>query len=188
MSKRKIEEAEIRERFKDHQILADKENDGIRYIVFGKPGTGIYRINYIIIRNVLTVFGDCYEAVYMWGDKVNLEFLAGCSLGYFAEKCRASQHGYGSKHWVSDHAKENIRWRFEEAEEEDTEKKFTELGGFNNLSTEFEWCMWLQDHGYDVFGDISEMGDIGMEVSWECHAHLVGLKMVNEILAAQKAA
>lgn len=187
MNKQKIEEAKIRERFKDHQILADKENDGIRYIEFGKPGTMIYKIHYIITRNVLTVFGDCYEAVYMWSSKVSLEFLAGCSLGYFAEKCRASQHGYGSKHWDSDRAKESIEWRLEEMEEEDR-KKFTDLNGFDHLSTEFEWCLWLQDHGYDVFGDICELGNIGMDTSWECHAHLVGLKMINEKLTAAKAA
>jgi len=188
MSDRKLDALDIRNRFKDHQILTDNENSGIRYIVFGTPGTSIYKINYLITKNVLCVFGDCYEAVYMWGQNVSLEFLAGCSLDYFSEKCRASQNGAGAKNWDGIHAKKNIDFHLEDCDEMQR-AHFTGNGGYAALGNQFEWSLWLSNHGDEAFGsDWWEMCNIGMNVSFECHAHLIGLKMVQEILTAAQAA
>jgi hypothetical protein len=45
---------------------------------------------------------------------------------------------------------------------------------------------WLSTEGYEVFGDICEMGEIGMKIDIRCLGHLIGLKMAFERLKKEK--
>lgn len=62
--------------------------------------------------------------------------------------------------------------------------KFGEADGHQSLGSKEEWLAWLDQHGYDVFGDDfwEWCAGIGEVIDGCCVAHLVGLKMAMEQL------
>lgn len=116
------QEKQIRENwFKDH--VATIESFGSMFgekdlwrIKWNKPGTGIYSSRYLIDHNrgVLSVYGDVGEAVYQWGDFIDIDFLSGIDLHYFCSKCRASSCGKNGKVWDRDKAISYLRYFLKE--------------------------------------------------------------------------
>lgn len=69
------------------------------------------------------------------------------------------------------------------------QKKFAALGpdAIGACSHESEWHRFLNDNGYEFFGDeYYEYGDIGRVISIRVQSHLIGLKMIREGLASGK--
>lgn len=71
-------------------------------LLWAKPGTRIYGVRYLWLDGTLFVDGDLGEAVYRWGDPINLAFLARCDLDYFHGKLCASEKG--RHYWAFDEA------------------------------------------------------------------------------------
>ncbi len=189
MSRKEREEKIIHEWFENHEV---QKYTGLgtsaTLLVWGKAGTGINRIQYLRFKNQLFVTGDLGDAIYSWGQIVDFKFIADCSLGYFSEKCIASETGRGYKEWDARKVREMLEYHFEDDENgEEMRKKYDESAGESALiDGEFEWLCFLRDEGYEIFGDAWwEMGLDGKEVSLRCRAHLIGLKMAMKKLEQQ---
>lgn len=65
----------------------------VQRLIWAEPGRHMYSITYLLHRGHLFVSGDYYEALYRWSGDISFEFLAGCDLGYFAEKCKSPPIG-----------------------------------------------------------------------------------------------
>ena len=99
------DDLDIAEWFKDHQATVAHGtlgNTPISRILWRKPGTWQYHVDYLIYGGVLFVCGDLDEATYEWPQAVDLPFLAGCGLDYFGSKCRASSSEPRGKTWSSE--------------------------------------------------------------------------------------
>lgn len=187
--------------FKNHVATYEKHNDHLETLRWRNPKCSQYAIWYVRQYGVLMVFGDCYEATYMWSwdGKVTLEWIATLDLGYFLSKCRASPHGREAKFFSSHELEENLKEYFAESctrnqpqcpegECEDCdrrrkeEKLFGETGGalhggWDCTGDEFEWVEWLREYGDDVFGqDWWESVPSGKMLDPCIKLHLEGLK------------
>lgn len=175
-------EREIREEnFKDHTALFTPligARLAIQHLLWAKPGTGLYRIEYMIRANVLFVTGDVGHAVYRWGNRISWEFLAVCHADYFAEKCEASEHGRGYPDWNERVARARVAQFLKDSPEE--REQFESQYGDTALFRRAAWHDWLSVYGADVFGDPSEWADVGVVVSPRCRAHLIGIQMALE--------
>lgn len=195
--------------FKDHVAEFSDLEEGMQMLKWGIPGRYVHRIDYLIHGNILFVTGDYGSATYRWGDRINFEFLSGLNLGYFAEKCEASEKGRFFKSWDERVAEyELIRWvddasgyedlsTDEEVAEERTWRGLVVFGSneyryalasgeeriipfksaIESCYRDSEWSMWLNEHGYDVFGqDFWEYWpSIGEIVDPRCTYHLRGI-------------
>ena len=173
-------------------------------IVWRKQGTTINYVRYHIMFNTLVVVGDLGDAVYQWGERVTLAFLAGCHYDYFASKCQASEYGRSYKGWDEDKALRILREYVDEHLTERDAKRSTGAGLNPGPSrdawilrkqldedrvyakTQFDWTIWMNENGYDTFGDsYAEYGDIGLQVSIRCIAHLRGLQLAAKQLGVE---
>jgi hypothetical protein len=106
--------------FKNHvaKIQSFDDDNLIRINWRHSDGNSNYAVLYIIDRRTATLFvsGDLGQAVYRWGGDIGINFIAGCDIGYFNEKCCASSCGERGKTWseevavnyVKQWAKDNI--------------------------------------------------------------------------------
>lgn len=108
---REEQKARAREWFAEHQVQEHttvRTEGGVEfeYLRWGKPGTGMYRLNFLRMGDTLMVTGDLYDAVYGWGGAPpkTLAWIAGCDVDYFASKCMASPHGRGFRNWDGEKA------------------------------------------------------------------------------------
>jgi hypothetical protein len=99
----------ITDNFKGHVAKYDIVDDKISKLVWKNPKSSYYYIRYILDYNKLYVSGDCFSAIYEWGQQIGLQFLAACNLDYFSSKCVASKYGPGYKSWDSDVAQDYLR-------------------------------------------------------------------------------
>ena len=81
-------------RFDKHELKEILNTEDLKVFTFREPGTNNLFQKWIIDYNSLIVKGDCFDAIYSWGGKISLDFLANCSLDYFSSKCLADRHGY----------------------------------------------------------------------------------------------
>ena len=180
--------------FKDHQVIlhdtfTSEDSNGnthtLEHLVFKNPSSGLFRMDYILKGGTLFVTGDCGEAVYWWSGRHTLKWVAQCDLGYFAEKCRASQVGSDFVEWNSARALD--RAKFDLKGNEELLKRFHNWKGHKALSHREEWICWLeetargvdaatkgeyffgQDYGYDMY-------NIGYVTHGRCEIHLAALK------------
>lgn len=161
-----------RDVFKEHVATYERFGDHLETLQWKKPGSSMYAIWFVRQHGALMVFGDCYEAVYMWNWQpgFDMRWIAGCNLDYFVGKCRASYHGAAARVWDSHLAQKNMNAYFREFEDEKYNAGYEEereqreqrekeeeyyhvYGGRHALGTKFEWDMWLNEHGYTAFGD-----------------------------------
>ena len=132
----------IRDDFKDHVATLSTWSDHIgpaMTLEWRRPGTGIYRIVYIIRGGLLIAWGDCGEAVYSWGGVpggLTPAWLAELNLDYFAGKCEAwdSRLGDRGMEWDRELAAANIAERlaeyiaaYEDSEDADAASELREV-------------------------------------------------------------
>ena len=175
------EKQELETYFKNH--IAKKHVYGykkikIEVIRWKKPDTIIGIIVYVMMGYTLFVTGDHYDAVYGgWsGPQINLEWISRLNLDYFAGKCLASPNGRGFKGWDAEKAESAVK---DHLKEYSHSKTFEDVKrDYIDFSSKDGWNFWLGSFGADYFGDSwFEMGLIGEITDYQCHAHLVGLKM-----------
>jgi hypothetical protein len=173
--------------FKNHAVLnlnVVESSPKLEVLTWGNPASSSYWVRYMTCGNVLTVYGDLGEAVYGWGQVVDFRWIAGLDLGYFHCKCCASECGRSFDGW--DHRKALAR--LEEWFEQDRKarRKFNLEGGGGEIHSKQSWDFWLAQNGYEVFGDPSELSEIGKVIHIRCQAHLIGIKMAMEKIDATK--
>ena len=185
---------QIRRWFVDHVATVNIFRRGereIQEILWKKPGTGVNSILYIIKNRTLCVQGDLGEAVYRWSDVINLPFLAGCYLDYFAEKCEASECGRGFKEWNELKAREYLDdWLSQLAEERECNVSDLLTHEHEDVTAselrsacdhEHEFYIMLDSH-YGLFGSDWGESSWGEDIAIRCIYHNVGLKMAHEQL------
>lgn len=140
--------------------------------------------------------GDIGEAIYQWGDRVHLKFLAGCNPDYFAEKCRGIDGLPDDvQEWDAESAQEYLEQGLAEEngwwDDDETRRKkvafFEENGGFEALESRGSWQEWLHDHGEEFMDDWWEcLPDAGDVINLRVLGHLVGLKMAHAQLEGKQ--
>jgi len=101
---------EVKANFENHILTPILETADLKVFQFSEPGTNTHAQRWIIDRGTLIVQGDNGAAVYNWNERgVSLEFLAGCNLGYFSEKCLADREGWEQNRFDSDDAEEILK-------------------------------------------------------------------------------
>lgn len=180
-----MKENEIRaEWFKDHHsgysVMKDEQGNEMERLRWGRPNSTNYAVWYVRMGSVLFVTGDLGSAVYRWGESVTLEWISRCDIGYFAEKCEASEEGREFKVWDPREAIKKLRDIAKDyVDREKTCDFMSEVD--SAVCTEGDWHAWLHDRGHEFLGDdYSEFGDVGRVLSCRCISHLTGLKMAFE--------
>jgi len=191
-------EEDIKRNFKDHEakyfVTKDDYGKDMEILRWQRPGSSYYGIIYLRQANTLFVKGDLGEAVYLWGEINDLEWMSKLNLSYFASKCQASEYGRGYKSWDGDVAEEEVKNYFERelecADETDIKERISDFEtnvGYEKLFSEKEWAFWLNanyDEALGFFGqDFWEFAyGFGNIVDFRCESHLFGLKMAMEQL------
>lgn len=178
--------------FPDHKAELITTHDDIQVLDWVKPGTSSYRIKYMInYMGRLIVTGDCYDAIYNWGNKIDLKFLSGLDIEYFASKCTSSRHGRTGHTWCSDVARN--RWDEEvfnafknmshnkQIKIESEYKDIIECS-YDYMSSAIEWFGFIVTNDEmltHLFGDDywSVIDNIGRSISTDVQGHLIGIKM-----------
>jgi hypothetical protein len=180
----------------------DRSEYTIKKLVWSNGNSNMYRIVYLLHGCLLTVFGDCEEAIYIAG-LATFEEWASCELDYFAGKCQASRHGQGGKSWDGDYAKTRLTSMINEYAKDENAEPLTLDQAFNEihqdtsvLNSRIEWHNMIRhcDEGlpyrkrvphYREVIDLTSLYDIGITPDICIHAHLVGLKMAVDQLKAR---
>jgi len=185
----KKDEETIRKWLKDHVVLThrlvgyNRNKASIEELVFGKPGTIFLRIYYLLQNSTLMVYGDVGEAVYRWhGRRLTFSEISGFNIGYFFEKCRASENGsvLSASDWDADQAKSSIFGHFKDQRSCSGYKKFKESVFYDTIEDKDEFHSSLRFEDPDsIFGDdwwdwVPGCGDI---IPRRIHMHLIGIKM-----------
>ena len=179
---------EHKERFKDHEVTL-KENGWVK---FAKPGTNIDMLCFNVFYGTLVVIGDLGDAVYRWGEKVDLDWIAGCNLDYFLGKCQASEVGREFTEWDPSLCHEDMeKWAVQEFDEQDLERPESELQDATYAIDDghIAWQAYLYDNGYELFGDefYEFAPKFGVRPNLRGVLHLAALKVMKEKKDAEAA-
>jgi len=179
---------------RDYQVIYKRGAPRVEILTWGnKDGSSIHRVDYMLRNGSLAVYGDLFEATYVWhNDQLRLRTIAGFGLGYFHQKCHASNKGRLPHDWDREEAEKEIRSQVRNGVKEgsipvDYYKKTEDakenlrdclsachdengMTAFLYNSTDpglafkdVDWWEWLPKCGHII--------------PWEIHAHLIGLKM-----------
>lgn len=94
--------------FKNHSARCIDLTDVLaemKLIMWRQPHESNYAVNYMIWRNRLIVTGDLGEAIFVWGETVDLKFLVGCDYSYFISKCQGIDGHQKLRQWDPDRVK-----------------------------------------------------------------------------------
>jgi hypothetical protein len=189
----RLDEKDQQRCFGKHVAEYKKLDENMELLEWGQPEHSNGRIIYIIRGATLMVYGDHYEAIYRWSGSIDFQFLAGCHLGYFHEKCCASPNGREFRTWdekeavadfkeyVKDHLRDNMtadevrEWKTKWADDYDSC-----LSGLQEGS-QFFWHACLSEHSdfrSEGLGDDDHyLFTIGMPIDVQCQIHLIGIRM-----------
>lgn len=177
--------ARIHQWFKDHRATLSTfmAPDGrtLESLRWQKPGTSIYRLDYLCDGPHLIVTGDLDDAIYEAGAE-GLKWWSQCDLHYFHGKCIASPTGARPMDWDERKARDDIGYYLDEDEDEAQERRvaWNEWGGHEALRARDDWHEWLRDNASEVFGPNwpdCELWSVGDLIEQSVEAHLIGLKM-----------
>jgi hypothetical protein len=157
----------------------------VEFLIWKKPGTNNYCVEYWAVFNRLIVSGDIGSAVYSWPQKISLAWVAGCDAHYIHGKCEASEGGRGCDwhDWDPDSVEEAIREAALEEELSPDDEAVREA--MDHVSGKQDWSHYL--HEYDsaekLFGcDAWERYEAGDILPIRLIGHVEGLKMAMEQL------
>jgi len=156
--------------FKDHQVTSHS----IDRIVWQKPGSSVYRADYILHGPFLAVVGDMGEAVYQWSENLTWAFLNGLNFGYFHSKCRASPKGFPWYDWDEQVARKQVDELFDGSDYLDKSNRDECLSA---CSSESDWQMFTMEKGYEMLGSDWWELNIGKVPALQCVGHWYGLKL-----------
>ena len=150
---------------------------------FRRPGSGMFAVRYRFDGPWLCVTGDVGAATYRYYPEISFGALANSSLEYFAGLCEASEYGRQFLNWDSDVCRSFLHEWFEENGEdvygERPAKEFRESAeGAVGSCAEFD--LFLDEHGYDAFGDEFWELSFGNVIADRCQIHHLGLRLAWE--------
>ncbi len=198
---------EIREAwFKDHIVrdhVRSNMIDGrkMERMVWARPDSSIYRVDYIRVGGVLHVSGDLGFASYVWdywGDSnIDLAWIGHCDVGYFASKCQASEAGRDFRLWDPATLRRRLDQLFSDPDMFESEERCEEIranleesmgyGADDYMSSDRDWYRWCWEHAQDIFGDCWwELIPEGWVLHPRCRAHHMGLRMYAELMDNQE--
>lgn len=164
----------------------------VERLVWKRPASRVYRIDYLCDGPHLFVTGDLGDAIYEAGMD-GLRRWSQCSLDYFSGKCVASEYGRRYREWDEESARIWLEGLFDLSEADDAKEwaQLQELGGLGALHSDHDWTRWLEDNAEQVWGanwtDVEPWG-IGMAPSLRCRGHLRGLQLAFAQLDAKERA
>lgn len=83
---------EIRENwFANHKIKSNEGNEGFQRISWGKEGTRMYQVDYVLSGNMVFITGDLGDAAYSLTCRATLDNIEDFNLSYFTGKLSAHQ-------------------------------------------------------------------------------------------------
>ena len=167
--------------FENHEILeynlfkCKESGRTITSLVWGKPGTNFYRIQYLIKDNVLFVSGDVGHYTYQFSEPITLEYFLskGTEADYYVSKC-VSQYPDSLKEWDEQVAKEKLLV----LDDIDEGIKKNAIEG-NWITDEESWMEFVEDSINEklMTGDPWDYADLGMTTNLRPIAHFIGLEM-----------
>lgn len=193
-------EKEIRNQwFENHTIKSIEGQEDFQRILFGKKGTGMYQVNYVLSDNLIFVTGDLGDATYRLTCMATLENIKDFDLSYFTGKLSAHER----RKWTFDRnlAKEQIEeyifdWcnveHVDQLSEEDNQLYEDLLFATNNWDSHnhFEMAVFsiYENTNVDWFDSefASCISKCGQRLSRSLIAYWVGLQMIVEQLEQQK--
>ena len=194
MNRQQYEEQQKRrckdEWFKEHLARSIKMREtvgpvtGVEMIDWRNPQSSNYWMRYILSGRFLIVIGDAGDAVFEWGENITLDFLNGCDLHYFAEKCRASEQGSRFTYWNTNVLHDTgdsllVEWGYSE----EVREAFIEAA--DNMQRD-EFMLWLWHDAPKELRQDSDQCSALMDCGDTLHPRLigmwVGLKMAHEQL------
>lgn len=183
----------------DHQAwfvrMSSPGVPAMQHLIWKKPHSNMDSLRFVIHGSMLVAYGDLYEAVYRFNGEITFPWLAGSSLDYFCEKCRASFDSVNGLRWSQDKAFEIMHERlvsqaadserYESASElvNDLGSTVTCLGAvYEECFSQHQFASMLNDNP-DIFGDdISEMTSVGHSVGREVRMHLLALHYAAQLI------
>lgn len=189
---------EIRENwFANHMIKSNEGNEGFQRISWGKEGTRMYQVDYVLSGNMVFITGDLGDAAYSLTCRATLKNIEDFNLSYFTGKLSAHQRD----RWDFDDklAREQIKSYFldwcdvDSVAEMDVDDKelmdelisaTKEWGDYKTYEAMGVWTTY-NDTDLDWFDSemASCIADCGKRLSYSIISYWVGLQMVIEQLS-----
>lgn len=172
--------------FKDH-IAEIKGVEGLQVIIWGEPGTNMYRTKYVLSGNNVFISGDIGEAVYSLTCTATLKNIKDFDLHYFTGKLSAS---CGERwNFNADLAKKELKEYWNEYELnriKDSREIYDGIRSAIDESSSMEsYRAWLMPvyQNTSVDSDVMEgVWDLGKEMPHRLIGYWVGLQMIIEQL------
>lgn len=191
-------EQEIKDKwFNNHKAEITKHDD-ITILDWREPGTVIYSVRYIFCGSRLYISGDIGDAIFNLTWIATPESFKGIELSYFLSKlsCHARERWYFDERKAMDDLKE---WYEEDSFDagEKSRKEILEIYSnvkeiIKSVSTpkefEMELVNYYMDNSFYYYDseDFSFISDFGKKLPMCYVAYLLGIKLANEQLNAQK--
>ena len=178
---------EIRNDWFENHVAEIIGEEGLQVIIWGKPGTNMYRTKFVLSGNNVFISGDIGEAVYALTCRATLENIKGFNLGYFTGKLSA----FCEPRWDfnSELAKKELDEFWEENEMnklEDSQEIYDGVASAIEESMSLEsYHAWLMTvyHSTSIDSDAMEdIWDFGKRMPRRLIGYWVGLQMAIEQL------
>lgn len=167
--------------FKTHvaTIFAAESDNGPVWLRWAKPGTNVFRVDYLIHRNNLHVSGDIGHTSFCWSEQISLASLASFDWHYFLGKAQGIDGYVEHLEWCHEHAGEWIREAID-----DDKILIKSLGEdwTDRLNSKDEWQGFLNScyESCDMDGeDLSRLLEAGQCWNMRALAHWKGLQMAH---------
>lgn len=183
-------EKNVRHNFRHHEALVVGENQGgPTQVIWRKPGTGEWAMNFYITESILFVSGDIGYSTYKWhGGRLSIQWLGGLGVGYFLEK-RVARDSWPQEFDADVAYEEGMNYIDEYfgdfSPEEDEEAKtdyyfrrdmFEDRG---RVEDQHDWRQFYKEYNYKIFGDDEgQLYNAGDVLSARDIAPMIALEMI----------
>lgn len=195
------DDAQMRRSMAEHvatyRVLGEGD-DRIEHLTWAKPGTGIYRVDYLTRGPWLYISGDMGSAVYCRAPSLAWWATLYPNFCYFTEKCTASEVGRHAREFSDEAVREAVRAylvdlardarssgsaRYRERLKR-ARKIWREEDGEAATYDRNDWIQWRRDHGYLVFGEDHWERDSldGQVITYAARFHLLGVHLAMQQL------
>ena len=172
-------------------VLNIEREKGFQKLIFSKPGTSEYRINYVLSGNNVFISGDLGEAVYSLTCAATLENIKGFNLSYFTGKLSAfceSRWDFDSKlakKQLNEYWEENEMKNYED--EREMHKMILHAINESNSLESYQAMLYPVYHNTSIESDDFEViYDFGKEMPMRLIGYWVGLQLAIEQLEAKE--
>lgn len=177
------EKEEIKHTWFHEHVVSIQGEEGFQKIIFSKPTSNMYRINYVLSGNNIFISGDIGEAVYTLTCAATIENIKHFNLSYFTDKLSASSEVRWKFNSSTAREQLNDFWKEYEMEKYEDEKAIRRgiLRAINESNSYENYQNYLLSvyHDTTVSGDdLDVVSEFGKEMPMRLIAYWVGLQMV----------